>query len=212
MNNKTEQEIIDNFHRLYYHKGTTWQNTIWMGIKIQKRPLDLFIYQEILYEIRPDLIIETGTLNGGSAYYMAHVCDILDNGKIITVDITSNSSRPFHQRIEYVLGSSVNHNIIRYIKSKIDKEMKVLVILDSDHSRNHVRQELNLYNKFVTKDSYLIVEDSNINNHPVYPSFGPGPMEAIKDFLITNNNTFIIDKSREKFMLTFNPNGYLKRV
>ena len=212
MNNKVEQEIIDNFHKLYYHKGTTWQNTIWMGIKIQKCPLDLFIYQELLYEIRPDLIIETGTLNGGSAYYMAHVCDILGNGKIITVDITSNSNRSFHQRVEYILGSSIDHNIINYIGSKIDKEMKVLVILDSDHSRNHVRQELELYNKFVTKDSYLIVEDGNINNHPVYPSFGPGPMEAIEDFLITNNNNFIIDKSREKFMLTFNPNGYLKRV
>jgi cephalosporin hydroxylase len=211
MNNKVEQEIIDNFHKLYYHKGTTWQNTIWMGIKIQKCPLDLFIYQELLYEIRPDLIIETGTLNGGSAYYMAHICDILGNGKIITVDITSNSNRPFHQRVEYILGSSIDHNIINYIGSKIDKEMKVLVILDSDHSRNHVRQELELYNKFVTKDSYLIVEDGNINNHPVYPSFGPGPMEAIEDFLINNNN-FIIDKSREKFMLTFNPNGYLKRV
>jgi cephalosporin hydroxylase len=207
-----EQEIIDNFHRLYYHKGTTWQNTNWMGIQVQKTPLDLFIYQEIIYEIRPDLIIETGTLNGGSAYYMAHLCDILGNGRIISVDIEHNSQRPFHPRVMYMTGSSVDLKIIENIESRITESTTVLVILDSDHTENHVRRELNLYSKFVSKNSYLIVEDSNINGHPVYPSYGPGPMEAIDDFLLTNSDRFIIDKSREKFMLTFNPKGYLLRI
>lgn len=206
-----EQELIDNFHKLYFHKGTTWQNTKWMGINIQKTPLDLFIYQEIFYEIRPDLIIETGTLYGGSAYYMAHICDILGSGQIITIDINSNSSRPQHPRIQYIHGSSVDINIISKIKTYINPITKVLVILDSDHSKEHVLQELKLYSQLVTKDSYLIVEDSNINNHPVYPSFGPGPMEAINEFM-NNNVNFIIDPSREKFMITFNPNGYLKKI
>lgn len=206
-----EQEIIDNFHKLYYHKGTTWQNTKWMGVEIQKTPLDLFIYQEILYEVQPDLIIETGTLHGGSAYYMAHICDILSTGKIITIDIYSNNKRPHHPRIQYILGSSVYPDIIGKVRMYITPETKVLVILDSDHSKDHVLKELNLYSQLVTKDSYLIVEDSNINNHPVYSSFGPGPMEAINEFMINNKN-FIIDTSREKFMITFNPNGYLKRI
>lgn len=214
------QETIDNFHDLYFNTQTTWKNTSWMGIKVQKIPTDLFIYQEILYEVKPDLIIETGTLNGGSAYYLAHICDILGNGKIVTVDIIPNVNRPTHSRIQYILGSSVSpeaveeiENILKLgdeVKNIISSDMKVLVILDSDHSKDHVLKELNLYSKFVTKGSYLIVEDSCVNGHPLYPDFGPGPMEAIDEFMI-NNTEFEIDKSREKFMLTFNPNGYLKR-
>jgi len=206
-----EQEIINNFHDLYYHKGTTWQNTHWMGIPVQKYTTDLFIYQELLYEIRPDLIIETGTMYGGSAYYMATICDILGRGKIITIDIDSNNNRPLHPRINYLTGSSIDSKIVEQVKLKIAKGMVVMVILDSDHTKNHVRQELKLYNGFVTRNSYLIVEDTNINNHPVFSSFGPGPMEALDDFLLTNNN-FIIDSSKEKFLLTANPRGYLKRV
>ncbi len=208
---KLEREIIDDFHKLYYHKGTTWQNTIWMGIKIQKCPLDLFIYQEILYEIRPDLIIETGTLNGGSAYYLAHLCDILGDGKIITIDIEKNNNRPHHPRIEYITSSSTDLAVIEYLKTKIAKNTTVLVILDSDHSKDHVLKEMQLYSQFVTKYSYLIVEDANINNHPVFSAHGPGPMEAIEEFVKINND-FVIDLPREKFMLTFNPNGYLKKM
>ena len=212
MENRTEQEIIDDFHKLYYHKGTTWQNTKWMGIKIQKNPLDLIIYQEILYEIRPDLIIETGTAEGGSAYYLAHLCDIVGDGKIITIDIVPNKNRPFHPRILYLNGSSVDPEIIKQVKNKINFLYKtILVILDSHHSKEHVRQELELYSKFVTKGSYLIVEDSDINGHPVHSSYGPGPYEAIEDFLLTNKD-FKVDKSREKFMLTSNPGGYLKKI
>lgn len=209
--NETEKTIIDNFHKLYYHKGSTWQKTYWMGVPVQKLPSDLFIYQEILYEIRPDIIIETGTFAGGSAYYMAHICDILGHGKIITIDINRYKNRPFHLRIKYIQGSSINPEIIQEVRNSIMKDLKVLVILDSDHSEKHVRQELDLYSKFVTKGSYLIVEDSNINDHPVYPTFGPGPMEAVDDFLLTNED-FIIDLSREKFLMTFNPRGYLKRI
>ena len=182
-----------------------------MGINIQKCPMDLFIYQEILYDVRPDLIIETGTAAGGSAYYLAHICDILGSGKIITVDIGLDKTRPFHPRISYLLGSSVDPTIIEKIKSNINQELTVLVILDSHHSKDHVLKELNLYDKFVTKDSYMIVEDSNVNGHPVFLAHGSGPMEAINEFLLTNKN-FVIDSSREKFMMTFNPKGYLKKL
>ena len=208
----SEQEIINNFHNLYYHKGTTWQKTNWMGIPIQKCPLDLFIYQEILYEIRPDLIIETGTARGGTTYYLAHLCDILGNGQIITMDIDLYTGfRPFHQRINYVLGSSLDPEIVKKVEDVIKPDMKVLVILDSDHTKPYVLNEINVYKKFVTKNSYLIVEDGNINGHPVLPEYGPGPMEAIDEFLLTNNE-FIVDSSKEKFMLTTNPKGYLKKV
>jgi cephalosporin hydroxylase len=88
-----------------------------------------------------------------------------------------------------------------------------MVILDSDHSKDHVAKELELYHGFVTNGSYLVVEDSNLNGHPVYSGFGqgPGPMEALQEFL-PKHPEFEIDKSKEKFLMSFNPNGYLKKV
>ncbi len=84
------------------------------------------------------------------------------------------------------------------------------MILDSDHRREHVLRELELYSRFVTPGCYLVVEDTNINGHPVAPTFGPGPMEAVRDFLASTDD-FEVDHSREKLLLTFNPSGYLRR-
>ncbi|GAI83537.1 unnamed protein product, partial [marine sediment metagenome] len=100
---------------------------------------------------------------------------------------------------------------VEKVKSLVGNEDKIMVILDSDHSKQNVLNELRIYSKFVTKGSYLIVEDTNINGHPVYPEFGPGPMEAVDDFL-KENKDFVVDKNKEKLILTFNPNGYLKKI
>jgi cephalosporin hydroxylase len=133
-----ERELIDNFTTLYYTKPEqTWKTTRWMGILLQKFPTDLWIYQEIFYELRPDLIIETGTLYGGSAYYMAHLCDVLGNGKIITIDDNSyqddfDKIRPFHSRIKYLTGSSTDPEIIKTVESNIAPTMKVIVILHKE--------------------------------------------------------------------------------
>lgn len=181
-----------------------------MGIPVLKCPLDLWIYQEIIFKTRPDIIIECGTAKGGSALYLASVCDLVNNGRVITVDIEDNKDKPKHKRITYLLGSSISKQIIEKIKKLVGNK-KIMVILDSDHSKQHVLSELKIYSKFVTKESYLIVEDTNINNHPVLSNFGPGPMEALKEFLKENKN-FIIDKEKEKFYLTFNPKGYLKKI
>src|SRR3972149_5646131 len=160
--------IINEFHKLYYYSsciGGTWKNTKWMGVPIQKCPMDMIIYQELIYSIRPDIIIETGTKVGGSALFFANICE----------------------------------------------NKKVMVILDSDHSEDHVLKELNIYSGFVSVGSYLIVEDTNISNSPVYGIEGKGPLEAVFKF-INNNDNFVIDKSKEKFYFTFNPNGYLLRL
>ena len=86
-----------------------------------------------------------------------------------------------------------------------------LVILDSDHSKSHVRAELNIFAAWVSVGSYMIVEDTNLNGHPTYATFGEGPFEAVQEFLAVNAN-FISDRSKEKFLMTFNPRGYLRRI
>ncbi|OQX52967.1 MAG: cephalosporin hydroxylase [Candidatus Omnitrophica bacterium 4484_213] len=211
---KLEKSIVDQFHKLYYDShifGKTWGNTFWLGIPIMKCPLDLWIYQEIISEVKPDVMIECGTAYGGSALFLASMCDLVNNGKVITVDIEDKKNRPQHKRIKYLLGSSTSEEIVGQVRELITNKDKVMVLLDSDHHKEHVLSELRIYSKFVTKGSYIIIEDTNINGHSAYPDFGPGPMEAVEEFLKENKN-FIMDRSKEKFYLTFNPKGYLKKM
>lgn len=206
------KNIINEFNRTYYN-SMVWGNgrTTWLGTTILKCPTDVWIYQEILYDLKPDIIIETGTFNGGSALFLASILDLIGNGDIITIDIEDRKDRPQHKRISYLLGSSVSKEVLDDIEKRISNKQKVMVILDSDHRKNHVLNELRLYNKFVTSNSYLIVEDSNVNGHPVQTDFGPGPMEAIEEFL-RESKDFTVDNDKEKFLLTFNPKGYLKKT
>lgn len=205
-----QQDVINLFHHLYYN-SRVWQNTYFLGHHILKCPLDLWIYQEMMVELKPDVIIETGTFHGASALYLASLCDIVGNGEIITIDIDFVPNRPQHPRITHLLGSSTAPNIVEQVKSRITGKQTVLVILDSDHSKAHVDEEMRIYHEFVTTGSYLIVEDTIVNGHPVRPEFGPGPMESVEEFLKTNSH-FVIDKNREKFFMTQNLNGYLKKV
>lgn len=211
---KLEKEIVEQFHLLFYDSrvfGKTWVDTTFLGTKLEKCPFDLWVYQEILYEIKPEIIVECGTYLGGSALYLASMCDLLDHGEVITIDILERKNRPQHKRIEYILGSSTSPEVVAKVKARIQGRSPVLVILDSDHKKEHVLNELNIYGEIVTRGSYLIVEDSNINGHPVKPEFGPGPMEAVNEYM-KNNSSYIVDKTKEKYFLTFNPQGYLRKL
>ena len=204
-----EPGVTEAFHRLYYDTAV-WKDTYWLGVRTQKCPLDLWIYQEILHETRPDLILETGTAHGGSALYLASVCDLLGRGEVVTVDIYPIEGRPEHDRITYITGSSTADEVVAEIERIVTGHERVLVILDSDHSRDHVLDELRIYNRFVTPGNYLIVEDTNVNGHPVMPEHGPGPMEALDEYL-AETDEFEIDAAREKFFMTFNPRGFLRK-
>jgi cephalosporin hydroxylase len=205
------QAIIGAFARLYDgRRQQTWKNTRWLGISILKNPSDLWVYQEMVHELRPDLIIETGTFAGGSAHYLATLCDLVDHGRVLTIDIESRD-RPDHDRVNYITGSSVDPRIVGPIAEQAHASEVVMVILDSDHSKTHVIDELRLYAPLVTVGSYVIVEDTTFNGHPIYRNHGPGPMEAVDEF-ITEDSRFTIDRTREKFMHTFNPRGYLRRT
>jgi cephalosporin hydroxylase len=205
------QETVDRFHELYYDAGErTWRDTWWMGIRTYKCPLDLWIYQEILFELAPDLVVECGTAEGGTALYLAHVLDLVGKGQLVTIDVVPPASPPSHPRIRYLQGSSTDPAIFKVVEDAARGRATVMAILDSTHSLEHVTEELRLYHGVVTPGSYLIVEDTNVNGHPVFREHGPGPMEAVREFLSAHSD-FVPDESREKFFLTFNPGGYLKR-
>ena len=211
MNPADTSSLVDQFHRLYYdHREQTWGNTFWLGHRVLKCPLDLWCYQEILRDVRPELIIETGTYQGGSALFLASICDLLGQGKVLTIDVDRRDDRPRHPRITYLTGSSTSNAILRQVRQRANGTSQVLVILDSGHAKKHVLAELHAYAPLVTPGSYVIVEDTNLNGHPVDSDHGPGPAEAVAEFL-EGNDAFVRDESREKFMLTFNPGGYLEK-
>jgi cephalosporin hydroxylase len=215
------RQIVSEFQKWwYYHDKQTWDSTTWMGVKLWKYPTDLWIYQEIVFELQPDLIIETGTAFGGSALYLAHLCDLLEQGHVVSIDIEAKPDRPQHPRISYVTGSSTDmaswqteqlESVVAVLRrAEVDRpDRKTLTILDSDHSAYHVRKELELY---AERSDYLIVEDTNLNGHPVRPRFGPGPHEAVEAFLHSPAGAaWERDEFRERLILTANPGGYLRR-
>ena len=202
------KDVIDNFHKAYYDSGV-YQFTEWEGIRIYKYPSDLFLYQEIIMKNKPDVIIETGTLYGGSALFFARLLDILGKGEVISIDI-EKKDYPIHPRIRYINSNSLDGELLADLRF-LYGDKKVMVILDSDHHKSHVLEEMKLYSCLVSKGQYMIVEDGNINGHPVYESFGEGPYEAIKEFMKSNSD-FKIDKIENKFLITANPTGYLKKI
>ena len=202
------REIVDAFHK-EFEKERMWEKLTWLGTPILTLPFDLFIIQELIWKIKPDYIIETGTAYGGSALFYASIMQLLGKGEVITIDI--EKKKPiFHSRIMDIEGSSIDPKVFDYVSS-VAKGGNNIVILDSWHSKEHVLKEMELYHPLIPVGSYLIVEDSHVNGHPVPWKWGEGPYEAITEFLRTHTN-FMIDKECERLNITFHPNGYLKRV
>jgi cephalosporin hydroxylase len=209
-----EQAIVDAFHKLYYDQRVQNRETVllsWFGHRIEKCPFDIWTYQEIIFDTKPDLIVECGTRFGGGALYLASLLDLRGGpGEIVTIDITPMRHQPKHPRITYVVGSSSDPDVFARVKAGAAGK-RTMVILDSDHSAAQVAGELKIYPEFVTPGCYLIVDDTDLGGHPVLPEHGPGPTEALDEWYPTQSD-FVIDPSRERFMLSLNPRGYLKRV
>lgn len=207
-------QVVRDYHLAMYMSGV-WKNITYLGVPILKNPLDLWIYQEIISETRPDIIIETGTYEGGSALYLAGILDALGGrGNVISIDIAPKGT-PEHPRVEYVTGSSIDPRMAGYIKEKAQGS-RVMVILDSAHNKSHVLLELELYGPLVTPGQYLIVEDTNLNGHPIpvhaTDAEHEGPFEAVREYIKwSGKDMWENDVNRGKFGVTFNPGGYLKR-
>jgi cephalosporin hydroxylase len=203
--------VIEQFHRLYYHSGKqTWKNTRFYGVTVWKNPMDLWLYQEMIHEFRPDVVIEAGTKYGGSAYYFARLFDLVGHGQVITIDTKPQPNRPEHPRITYLTGSSTDPAIAESVDELVG-DRKPLIVLDSYHARDHVLEELRLWSPRVPLGRHIVVEDSHAGGNPVTTRVARGPRPAIKRFL-SENDAFVVDESMHKFFFTFNPGGYLKRV
>lgn len=215
--NKEELLTINHFSKLFYERGR-YEN-YYMGYFMMKYPTDLIIYHEIIFNFKPDLIVETGTAYGGSSLYFASQCLLMGKGRVVTIDITNNnySSKnilPNHPLIEYLDGSSTDITNLKRISSIIKQEKikKILFILDSDHSSIHVLNELNSFSLITEelKDVFFIVEDTNIDNMEDNQFFNNGPHAAVSAFL-KSNKSFVRNDNYERFMLTSNPGGFLEK-
>lgn len=201
-------------------------NFRWMGIPIIKFPNDILALQEIIWKVKPDVIIETGIAHGGSIIFSATMLELIGkDGLVIGVDIDIRKHNrveieksKFYKRIKMFEGSSVSKKIIKKIKSLIKPKSKVMVFLDSNHTYPHVMKEIEIYSKLVTKNSYLVVEDTfteffpknYFSNRPW--DVGNNPLIAINEFLKKNKN-FKIDKNlNEKLSITETFDGYLKKI
>ena len=216
--NFLEHLVADVFHVMYYHSNV-WnhKNTTWLGVGIFQHPFDMWIKQEILFETRPTLIIETGSAMGGSALFYASVLDQIGQGRIVSVDLQDESSgmgvpQVTHKRVQFLKGDSVAPATLKAIRAAIKPADRVMVFLDSDHRAEHVLKELRAYGPLVTPGYYLVVDDTNLGGHPIVnPTVpGPGPWAAVEEFL-KENKTFAVDQSRHKFYMTWCPNGFLRK-
>jgi cephalosporin hydroxylase len=195
----------------YFDHREAWATTHWLGVQLFKLPNDLWVYQEIMHELQPALVVETGTFRGGSALYMASIMDLLGHGNVVTVELNERDNLPEHPRIEYLVGSSTAPEIVERIRARAaDADGPVLVVLDSYHGRDHVIGELEAYHSLVTPGSYLIVEDTAHNGHPIKKGWGPGPWEAVEVFL-AEHPEFVPDRARERYLHTSDPRGFLRR-
>jgi len=200
-------------------------NFTWLGRPIIQYPQDIVALQEIIWNIKPDLIIETGIAHGGSLIFSASMLELIGKGEVLGIDIDIREhnrveieKHPMFKRINMIEGSSTSNDVLNKVKSYVEGKECILVILDSMHTYDHVLKELELYSKFVTKGSYLIVFDTVIEDMPddFFEDRPWGkdnnPKMAVRDFL-KSNDRFEVDKDIEnKLLITVAPDGYLKCV
>jgi len=203
------------YFRWAYEQGV-WKRMHYRGVRILKFPSDLWNYQEIFTERRIEWVIETGTRHGGSALYFADLLQLNGSaGRVISIDVDPAANMVGqHPRIDFLLGDSSSPDAVAAVSKRLPATRGALfVILDADHGKSHVLRELTVWTPVLRRGDYLVVEDTCINGHPLRADFGPGPYEAVEEFIAANPAAFERDVAREeKFGFTCAPRGYLVKT
>lgn len=220
LQNLTQKWFVDSSKHKYSYHFT------WLGRPIIQFPQDIIAMQEILWRVKPDLIVETGVAHGGSLIFYASMLELIgENGRVLGIDIDIRDhnrfeieKHPMFNRIALLQGSSTDPKTIKEVNRFVQGKQRVLVVLDSNHTHEHVIKELELYSPLVTKGSYLVVFDTVIEDMPedFFPDRpwgrGNNPKTAVREF-VRNSDRFEIDKEIEsKLLITVAPNGYLKCI
>lgn len=208
---------------LFYHqRKIVFFQSRWQGISTLKNPLDMWVYQQLLYEIKPDIFIEIGSKYGGSALFFAHVFDAMGKGRVISIDIDRSNYHVKHPRIIEITGNSGSSDVVNQTR-ELCQGQQVMLIHDGSHTYEDVLRDLNIYSKFISVGSYMIIEDGIVDLYPTIvenpktdqsfePRFkGLGPLWAITEFLMKNKD-FEVDNAQERYWLTQSPQGFLKRI
>jgi cephalosporin hydroxylase len=184
----------------------------WLGVPLWQNTTDLWTIQEVIAEIRPALLVETGTYEGGSARFYASLMDLMDHGRVLTIDLRRKPEID-HPRVTFIPGSSTDDSVVARVHAEVARTGgPVMVILDSDHREAHVAAELEAYAPLVTAGSYILVQDGIMDELlPALRKDTPGPVPAIRGFL-EGHPEFVEDRTlSERFLITSHPHGWLRR-
>tara|TARA_Y100000310_G_scaffold61855_1_gene57098 strand:- start:392 stop:1144 length:753 start_codon:yes stop_codon:yes gene_type:complete len=232
-NNRLIKKMINDdelkkISRKWFYKSFNYEypyHFTWLGRPIIQYPQDIIGLQELIWKIKPDLIIETGIARGGSLIFSASILEMIGKGKVIGIDVEIRKQNKIEiqkhhlfKRIIMLEGSSLDEKIVKKVYRLARGKKKILLLLDSFHTHDHVLRELNLYSNLIRKDNYILVFDTIIEDMPknTFPNrpWGKGnnPKTAVKEFLKINKNFKLDRKMEEKLLITSCPNGLLKRI
>jgi len=200
-------------------------NFKWLGRPIIQLPQDIIATQEIIWEVRPDLIVETGIAHGGSLIFYASMLELMGgDGEVLGIDIDIREhnrkeieKHSMFKRIRMIQGSSIDPEVVDDVKRLAEQKNRVLVCLDSNHEKNHVLAEMRAYCQLVSIGSYMVVFDTIVEElvgvKGSKDDFGTNnPKAAVRVFLSENGNFEVVEKWNHKLLITHNPSGFLRRI
>ena len=200
----TEKDRDQYYMHVHRRKeGSKWEPS-WKGVRVVKFPSDLALYWEVIFKLRPDYIIEAGTCFGGSSLFFADILLLAGGKRVFSIDVEHREDLPEHHMLEYVTGSSIDPDLVRGIRKKINGT--VMVVLDSDHRKNHVAAELEMFKDVVSVNQYMVVEDCWTKHSKPYP-----PYYAVQEFLAKDDRFKRVDIER-KFVFAVTRDGWLRKM
>jgi cephalosporin hydroxylase len=190
-------------------RNLPWRFTSWLGTPISTPPTDLLAYQEILSKVRPDWVLDIGATDPGRASFLASMCELLGHGQVLAVRDSDADAPPPHFRLRSCTGAPLDPTVVAHVHQLVG-DGNAVVVLGACADREATTAQFEAYVTLVKPGSYVIVTDTIVNGRPVWTSFGPGPAEGIKQIL-NRHGKFVADPEMEKYALTFNPGGFLRR-